>query len=740
MKKTLKVLAIVALTLIILFLCLLLTFAIITGGAKLDENKLIKPSQTLVICDEDGNQITSVSLGGKESVKLADLDKNTVNAFIASEDRTFYKHGGLNYKRMVKALFKNIKSGSFKEGASTISQQLIKNTHLTGDKTIKRKLKEIKLTKQLESRYSKDEILEMYLNTIYFGHNCYGLQSAAHFYFDKPAEELTLTDSATIVGLLASPNNYSPFKNPEKCLTRRNIVLKAMRECGYISENEFESAKKSPLNAVKGGSGQYYGDYLDAVFDEIDNIDLNFYSLGNGDKIVTYLNSDMQEFIESLDYGCDNSVVVTDNRSGGVIAYKSTIGGAKRQPGSTIKPLVCYAPAIEEKQISPFTKIPDEKIDYNGYSPENFDKKYHGMVTVTESLKKSYNIPAVKTLNALTIAKAEKYLNLMGISLENDEKNLSLALGGMKYGLSLKELTDKYTVFADGGIYRPSRFVKEIVSDGGKTIYKSEAQKTRVFSDGTASLMNGMLEETAKTGTAKALNSLNFDVAAKTGTCGNSEGNTDAYAVGYTSENTVGVWLGDKDNARTDVTGGGEACDKLLKTLEKLYAEKIPAPLDTESGTATVKIDAGEYADNNRVILADDNSPLYNILSVKVLKGNEPVEKSNKFSKPQIKSPSISVKDNTVTIQLCQAMYYSYLIKRGLNGQFEQIYDGKWKESISDTPSGGRYTYTVTPYFKSGDKTFFGNEVVLPDVTVNASGSSPQVKIPDIIEKDWFDL
>ena len=236
MKKFLKVSLIIVLGFLIIFAALFCTYLVITKDAVLDKNKLSNPHQTVIIYDDEGNEITNASVSNKnKSVKLSELSDDCINAFIASEDRKFYSHNGLNYGRMVKALFKNIAAGSFKEGASTISQQLIKNTHLSNDKTIKRKLNEIRLTKQLEKEYTKDEILETYLNTIYFGHNCYGLQSAAEFYFGKKAENLTLTESATLVGLLASPNNYSPFKNPEKSIKKRNTVLNAMLECGFIN-------------------------------------------------------------------------------------------------------------------------------------------------------------------------------------------------------------------------------------------------------------------------------------------------------------------------------------------------------------------------------------------------------------------------------------------------------------------------------------------------------------------------
>ncbi|MBD5632723.1 MAG: hypothetical protein HDP34_05785 [Clostridia bacterium] len=740
MTKFLKISLIVLLSILIVIASLFAAFFIVTRDAKLDESKLINPNQTILIYDENGNEVVNASLtGNRKSVSLNALPEHTVNAFIASEDRTFFTHDGLNYKRMLKALYKNVVSRSFKEGASTISQQLIKNTHLSNEKTIKRKLDEIKLTKQLEKRYTKNEILEMYLNTIYFGHNCYGLESASEFYFDKKAENLSLTESATLVGLLTSPNNYSPFKNPEKSLSRRNTVLNAMNVCGYITDSELEEAKNAPLNAAKTRDNGKNSDYIDAVFEEFEEIDLNIYELTSGCKIYTYLNQELQSFIEKLQFETDNSIVVTD-KSGGVNACKSTINLTKRQPGSTVKPFAVYAPAIEEKQLSPFTKILDEKIDYNGYSPENSDKKFHGYVSVTDSIIHSYNVPAVKTLNALTLNTAEKYLTRMNIGLDDDEKNLSLALGGMKYGLGLKDITDCYSIFRDGGTYAPSRFISKIVSANGKTLYKHDRFENRVFSNGTCSLMNEILMQTAKTGTAKKLKNFNFDVAAKTGTCGNESGNTDAYAVGYTSEHSLGVWLGDKNNERLSVTGGGEACACLKQLLEELYKNGTPANLDVTTGTSTVNIDAEEYYDNNKIIVADPLCPKLNVLTVKVKCGSEPKEKSNRFSSPSIPTPTISVKNNAVNIELCHAKYYAFLIKRSKSNGFEVIYDGKWKETITDKPEEGYYTYTVTPYFLSGENKIYGQEIALPAVSLKKNNSSVQIKIPDIANDEWYNL
>ena len=740
MTKFLKITGIVLLSLIIIFAAVFFTFLAITRDAVLDENKLLSVEQNIKIYDENGVEIANTSLSTKrKSVKLEDLKPHTVNAFIASEDRTFYHHNGLNYKRMLKAAYRNIKSRSFKEGASTISQQLVKNTHLTGDKTIKRKLKEIRLTKKLEKNYTKDQILEMYLNTIYFGHNCYGLQSAAEFYFDKNAEALTLDESAVLVGLLVSPNNYSPFKNAEKSLARRNIVLKSMLTCGFINDKLYKEACALPLTAVKKIDLSSNSDYITAVFDELESIDLNFYDLSEGCKIYTSLQSDLQKFIESLNYPCDNSVIITQN-SGEVKAYKSTIGGVKRQPGSTIKPIAVYAPAIEEKIISPYTRLLDEKIDFSGYSPENSDGKYHGYVTVADSLSKSYNIPAVKTLNSLTIEKAEKYLSRMNIRLENGEKNLSLALGGMEHGLTLKQIADCYTQFANSGIYSPSHFINKITTKDGKIVYEYKKSASRTFSEGCASLINQMLLETSKSGTAKKLREFDFDIACKTGTCGNESGNTDAYSVGYTSEHCFAVWLGDKEYKQLNVTGGNQCCELTKQIIEKLYSTHSPQKIEVDKGTKSIDIDAELYYDNNKIELADKLSPKLNVLTVKTLAENIPLNASSRFANPTISQPRIKVADNTVNIELCQTKYYSYLIERTKNGKNEVIFDDKWKNAITDNPGEGVYTYSVTPYYFDGNKKYFGQKITLPTINISKGNKTPQVKIPEIVNKDWYNF
>lgn len=730
MNRALKVTLAIIISLATLIGVAFASFYIITADTTLQPEKLVDYTKTISVFDDQSNKIEDASYETKrKSVRIENLKDETISAFIASEDRNFFSHHGLNYKRMLKALYKNITSRSFKEGASTISQQLVKNTHLSSDKTITRKLKEIKLTKQLERRYDKERILEMYLNTIYFGHNCFGLQSAANFYFGKPASELDLEQSATLVGLLTSPNNYSPFKNPKKCLERRNTVLKNMLDCSFINRQTYEAAIETPLSATRG-KAQISSSYLNAVFDEFEELSIDPYGQFSELNIKTYMNGEAQKTLESQTVECDYSYFIRNN-AGGVVAYKSSIGNVKRQIGSTAKPIFVYAPALNDKKINIFTKINDEPVNYGGYSPENFDKKFHGSVSVADSIRYSYNIPAVKTLNSLNFDSVESYAAKMNIKLDGKDKNLALALGAMSDGLTLKELCDAYSVFPNGGNFTPSHFIKEVTDQNGNVIYRDKNDQTRVFSEGTCSLINDVLCQTTKSGTAKKLKDLDFDVACKTGTCGNADGNTDAYSVAYTFDYCIGVWLGDKDNKRLQISGGKDCCN-IAKEILQTVGNKSGKKLDKFKGTETIEIDREEYENNDKILLCDAVCPKLNRLKVKVLAENLPKEQSSRFTNPAIRKPSISVNNNYVRISLCQTKYYSYLIRRGKT----VIFNGEWQENIIDEPVDGDYEYTVTPYFRDGGKVFYGKEIKLPRVIIKREKT--QEKIPDIVYKDWY--
>lgn len=743
MKKSLKVLLCIICVLSAIALSVITAYFVITSGVVLDENKLEGNEKTVTVYDFQGNKIKDASLLSKRSNVYVDrLNPQTVNAFIASEDKTFFTHKGINFKRILKATYKNLTARSFKEGASTITQQLIKNTHLNNDKTLTRKIKEIKLAKQLEKKYSKEEILQMYLNIIYFGHNCYGLENASQFYFGIPAEELNLEQSATIVGLLSSPNNYSPFKNPEKCLQRRNVVLKSMLNCNYIDGSTYEDTIILPLSAKQNEHNNSYPDYVNEVFSELEDCQIDPYGNFSHLNVYTYFDKNIQDEVDNLNFEYDGSAIVR-TLSGGVAAYKSTCGQIKRQIGSTAKPIFVYAPALNENKINLFTKICDEPIDFNGYKPENYDKKYRGYVSVEDAITQSLNVPAVKTLNSLTINTSARYAEKMNINLLEEDKNLSLALGAMSQGMTLKDLCDCYSVFPNGGDFTKSALIEKICDEHGNILYKNNAKTNKVFDKSTCSLINKALINAAKNGTAKRLNDVKIEVACKTGTCGTKEGNTDAYALSYTSQHVIGIWAGDKSNKKLDITGGKYCCEITKDLLNAIYQQKTLPPLDTKSGVKEIELDKDEYENNNKIILCDDNCPKLNRLKVLCNKSYLPKEKSTAFTKPEIVKPSIKVENNNISILLCQTKYYEYIVKRKNNGNIDIIYNGKWKKEICENLPAGEYEYSITPCYTSKDKKFFGEEIWLPKIIIEDStaieDNTPEENIPDIVKKEWFD-
>lgn len=737
MKKAVKITLSIIAAIFAMILALYTAYLIITANTFLDESKLYDNSKTITVFDADGSEITDTEINLKRAtVNVENLHDYTLNAFIASEDRAFYNHGGINYKRILKAIYKNLKAGAFKEGASTITQQLIKNTHLNNDKTITRKLKEIKLSRELEKKYSKKQILEAYLNTIYFGHGSFGLENAAKFYFGVSAKDLNLQQSATLVGLLTSPNNNSPFKNPEKCLKRRNLVLKSMLDSGYIDKDTYAKTIILPIETVDSGDRKLYTDYLSEVYGELENIGLDPYQAQRKIKIYTYLEKDMQNAVESINFETDGAIIIR-SVSGKICAYKSTCKTIKRPIGSTAKPIFVYAPAINEKKIELFTKICDEKVNFNGYSPQNYDKKYHGYVNVEEAITQSLNVPAVKTLNALTVKTAANYAKMLGIELENEDLNLSLALGAMSEGLTIKELCDCYSPFPAQGNFTQSRFIKAVTDEKGKNLYQDKTESERVFSPSTASLINKALINTAQKGTAKRLSELNFSVACKTGTCGTNEGNTDAYAISYTGDHLIGVWLGDKNNKKINVNGGNQCCEITKSLLKKMYNDKPPTKLNTTDGVKNIEIDKSEYEQNNKVILCDDLCPPINKLCVTCSTENLPKEKSTNFCHPTIQKPEYFVNNNEFCIQLCQTKYYDYIIKRKNNGEICTVYEGKWINKFCDEPPSGEYEYCIVPYYSYQNKKYFGEETWLPKVIIK--NQITETVPPDIITKDWFD-
>ena len=733
--KLLKKLLLVTLLLILLLLASAFGYyTAVTKNLHLSPEKLALSGQTLVLYDGEGNKVKHTAcLQGMQTVHTDDIPLHTRLAFVCVEDKRFYTHSGFDFKRIARALVNNAKAGTFKEGASTISQQLIKNTHLTQDKTVKRKLQEWKLTKQLERRYTKDEILEKYLNTIYFGHDCFGIRAAAEFYFGKEPKELTLADSAILAGLVKSPNNYSPFKNPERCQKRKQTVLSIMQKNGKITESDKLEASVDPLPIAKVNEKNNRG-FLHFVFDELENIaEEKNIILGGNIEIYTALNPALQEemfIITNEDIACDKTLLAVDGKTGNFTACISTVGNIRRLPGSLIKPLLVYAPAVEENLLSPATPILDEKVNYGGYQPENYDGSYHGFVSARDALAKSLNIPAVKTLQSLGINKGISYLEKLNLSVDSTDGSLALALGGMKNGFTLRELASAYTSLQNGGTMKLGGFITELKLNG-RSVYKRKTVQKSVFSEETAYLTTDMLQTATKSGTAKKLRALPFQIAAKTGTTGTSKGNTDAYALSYTCKDLIAVWLGNADNSVIPYTGGGLPCNYLLRLNEFLYKNKLPADFVKPQGVTEIALDKTAYFDTHTMLLADDLSPVEYRLNELFKQSALPTKKSDFFSNPSISPPSLELENGRVCIRFDkgQPTCYEYTIERYDYATSATIYSGKYITEFYDDQleKDKRYIYIVTPSFH-GKK---GIPIPLPEVSTK--------KQEEILGKEWWE-
>ena len=701
MKKAVKIGIIITLILFILgslFFIIFINDIMGISSVKFDKEKLIAVNQEIVVYNDDNVELKN-TISNKSIVKIEDVPNHVVNAFISIEDKDFFKHNGLNYKRIAKAMFNNLKSFSFKEGASTISQQLIKNTHLTNEKTIKRKVKEMLLTKKLEKEFSKKDILETYLNVIYFGENSYGIERAALTYFGKETKDLTLWEGATLAGIIKSPYTYSPVYNPENCLKRRNLVLSEMLRDKKISQAQYDEAVNMPLEIVDRKQEQGVNNlYVKACINEAEQI-LNLSEkdiMLSGIKIYSYLDDEVQKQLYDIannennyhtnSYGNTNDslLIMIDNETYAVLGYAGKsdydLTNFVRQPGSTIKPILVYAPALEKGLVSPDTLILDEEINYGGYSPKNVGGKYYGYVSVKESICDSLNVPAVKTLDYVGIENAKQFAKKAGIKFDENDNGLALALGGFTNGVTLKELTNSFLPFVNDGNFSKANFVRKIVDVNGKTLYEHKPKEEKIMGEDTAYLMTSMLKEACKTGTSMKLKNLDFDVAGKTGTVAitGTNNNTDAYSVAYTTKHTMGVWIGNYSNATKYVlegknNGGTYATNMIKMCFEELYANNKPENFKQPNSVKEVEIDLKEYENNHVIKLASSNCPDRYKIKTLVSKRFEPKETSEMFENLSVENFDVKIENGKVLICFDAEDYLKYEIMRVENGKTKSL-------------------------------------------------------------------
>lgn len=717
MKMLFKILLSIFSIIIVLILGLTIWLIIFSSKLKIDESLFINVERQIVYLDQNSQELYTEA-DGNLITEYNEIPKHVIDAFVSVEDKRFYQHNGIDYKGFARALINNIKSKSFKEGGSTITQQLIKNTHLSNEKTIKRKLEEMLLARKLEKKYSKKQIMESYLNTIYFGDNCYGITNASMHYFGKKVNALEIDEGALLAGLIKAPSKYSPNVNYELSKDRRNVVLKLMKEQGYISDKEFQKSVKKEI-VVKNSKKENYT-YKHLASKEVTSIIEKYPYSSNKFYVKTNLDNAIEnklnDVLNSFNTNYDKSAVVID-KYGKIKAYYSTCGEIQRQPGSTIKPLLVYTPAIELGLVDSCSYINDSPCTINGYSPKNYNDIYRGEISVCDSLAKSSNVCAIKLLDLVGIKNAKNMLKSVNLELENEDDNLSLALGAYKHGISLTNLTGAYNLYVNDGNYTKPFCVNSIDSENGSLIYKNLSTSKKVFSLDTIEIIREMLYNCVINGSAKKLSTLEFKVYSKTGTVGNEYGNTDAYNVSFNSEYIIGVWVGNKSNKLMDnsITGGGTPTRISEEIWKEIYKENTP-PKDFDIRNAVkVKLDKESYEKDKNIELADNLTPDRYVREELFKYNRIPKKISTRFTLPKVINKEIHLINNGFSIRLCVAEWQEYKIFKEYNNVKKIIYDskvnGKKDEIIDqDIISSTIYHYSVIPYTVINGRTILGKE------------------------------
>lgn len=573
------------------FVLSLIAYTTILYGGKLfvDENKLPVSGPTS-IQNENGETVWQLYEQYRKPVTLEEIPEDMQNAFVATEDKRFYTHSGVDFRSIMRALYKDIISRSKAEGASTITQQLAKNLFLSNDKSWLRKTKEVMIALYLEREYSKDEILEMYMNVIYFGQGVHGVEAASNTFFNKSAEELTLEESALLAGIVNAPNAYSPIDHQDRAIKRRNLVLDRMEEADFISEEAKSTAQAADINlelTQRMTNDDAYQTFAYMVVKEAEEkYDITLDELKNQHyEIKTEFNAVAQqaayEAFKSDSYfpGSDPETVqgafVMMNGKTGAIA--AALGGRNynygdlnrvtqmyRQPGSTMKPLAVYGPALETEDYNPYVMLPDEKQEWDGKEVKNSDDQYAGEVSLYNALINSKNTSAVWLLNELGLGFSEKYLNKMDITIDKKKDGLGVALGGLTDGLTPLQIAQAYTVFGNQGTMTEAHVISEIKDRKGKVVASAEPKQTKVFTEQTAWTMTEMLQGVVREGTGQA-GSYPKALAGKTGT---TQETNDIWFAGFTPEYVTALWMG-YDNADEDhyLTGGSSSPTALTKQI-----------------------------------------------------------------------------------------------------------------------------------------------------------------------------
>ena len=596
----------------------------------------MRPAVSSQVFDSHGRLITTLhSDQNRLPIDINKVPQNMQNAFIAAEDNRFYEHIGIDPIGIFRAIFANLTNRGIAQGGSTITQQLAKNAFLSQEQTLKRKIQEAMLALEIEHKYSKKEILEMYMNQIYFGQGAYGIQTAAKTYFNKDVNELTLTQCAMLAGLPKSPNYYSPFNNLNEAKKRKNVVLDQMVKYGYVSAAEAEDAKNQDLGLSKSHQSKEadeYASFIDYVSQQVAKKYGDDALYKEGLKIYTTMDVDKQHAavraMRNLpnNYTDENgltqpqaAIVSIDPKTGHILAM---VGGrgqdsfnrasmAVRQPGSAFKPFV-YLTALQH-DMTPDTTMDDQPVTYGSWSPKNAGGSYSGTMTLSDALAHSVNTIAVQLADKVgtknIIANAKK----MGITtLDAKDDNLAMALGGLTKGVTPLEMASAYGTFANKGVHvKPTAIVKILDRDGNvledaSTLEKEET-KTRVMSEREAYEMTTMLEGVIDHGTGTAA-AIGRPAAGKTGT---TDDNKDAWFVGYTPDIVTAVWIGDDTGSHSlgEIYGGTIPAEIWKDYMSSATSDESGGDFSAPSGMERRKETTSSSSSSNSVRSDDREEP-----------------------------------------------------------------------------------------------------------------------------------
>lgn len=547
-------------------------------------------------------------------VSLANISPATQKAAIASEDKNFYTEPGFSPAGILNAVWQNVKPGGLKNGGSTITQQLVKNSLLSENRSLLRKYQELVLSVEIERRYSKDEILEMYLNSVYFGEGSFGIEDAAQTYFGTSAKNLDTAQASMLIGLLPAPSAYSPISgDPVKAKTRQNYVLGRMEKDGDITTTEETAAATEPLNYApkKAAADLQAPHFALMVKDELVKKYGEEKIARSGYKVTTSLNmswqtqaeADVQTQVSRLSRSkvSNGAAVVIDPKTGeiralvGSVDYnneqfgKVNMATATRQPGSSFKPFV-YSEGIEKGDFSAASIWHDKLTDFGGgYEPKNYDLTYHGDVTTRRALANSFNIPAVAALQKVGIDNAIDNATNLGLTTLNKKTNYGLPLALGTAQARLTEMTGAYGVFANGGNKNDITTIDSITDKNNHKIYQHESQNKQVISPQTSYIMSSMLSDnTARAETFGSSLTLSGKrpAAVKTGT---TEDYRDAWTIGYTPSVVVGVWIGNNDNTPMNSVAGSLGAAPIWKNLLQQVTSGTQVEQFTQPGGLTVR-------------------------------------------------------------------------------------------------------------------------------------------------------